>query len=356
MGATSLQKRIRVLLHAMNNNINSPSTKIKPAPISPRRINFPLIVISLSVLGLTIAGILSILTPPKEVIVANDFTIDNYDRTQSTFKKVSFSGQEIEVPEQFNIYQAQNSTGTAQELVSRLIAEYQLPVDDYKADYWHNDRYGLAKNNFENYFVFSSAVTQEKNSIPLLTQEAINACLNFYNKYELLLGLQVQDEDILHFSGGFEPTTVKPEEAMVAHIPLTYQLDGYPLYFQNHSDYPFFCRVNNYYELERVVFRDFFQTWQVARQMPAISIEQAVENIRGGQASIISAESRIITTIDLNWINEADLYSVQLEYRYDEELKTAYPFYNFKAKLINSAGINIEATIITPAVASAIKQ
>jgi len=49
------------------------------------------------------------------------------------------------------------------------------------------------------------------------------------------------------------------------------------------------------------------------------------------------------------------LYSVSIEYRYDEELKIAYPFYKFKAKLINSAGINIEAVIITPAVETANK-
>jgi len=340
----------------MNNNTNFSSTKIKQTPLSPRHINFPLIVISLSVLGLIIAGILSILTPPKETLVANDFAVNNYDQTQSTFKKVDFSGQEIAVPKQFNIYQAQNGTGIAEELVSRLIAEHQLPADDYKVDYWHNDRYGLAKNNFENYFVFSSAVTQEKNSVPLLTQEAIDVCLNFYNKYELLLGLEAQGEDILYLGSGFEPTAVGPEEAIVAHIPLTYQLDGYPLYFQNHDDYPFFCRVNNYYELERVVFRDFFQTFQTVREMPALSIEQAITNIKAGQASIIRAESRIVSVIDLNWIDKADLYSVKVEYRYDDELKIAYPFYNFSAKLTNSAGINIEATIITPAVASAIKQ
>jgi hypothetical protein len=47
------------------------------------------------------------------------------------------------------------------------------------------------------------------------------------------------------------------------------------------------------------------------------------------------------------------LYAVEIEYRYDSELKIAYPFYKFSAKLTNSAGINIEAKIITPAVASA---
>lgn len=318
-----------------------------------RQLNFPLIVIVLSIAALTVAAVLRILTPPPETIVTTDFAVTNYDQTRSTFKQISFVGSPITVPDSFHIYQAQNSPGTAQELVTRIVREYQLPPEGSRDEYWLGERQSITKNNYENNYMFINVGTQERNQVPLLTSEAVDACLNFYRKYELLLGLRVQTDDIIYFSAGFEPVQVDPSQAVLAHIPLTYVLDGYPLYLANHDDYPFFCRVNNYYELERVVFRDLFQTWQSVRELPSLSIDQAVANIKDGQASIIRAESRIAFIIDLNWIDHAELTAVKIEYRYDETLRVAYPFYNFTARLTNSAGINIDANIITPAVRSA---
>lgn len=69
----------------------------------PIKINFLGIVLIAAILILVLASIFSILTPKKDKIIANDFAINNYDDTQSTFKKVNFSGNEIYVPENFNI-------------------------------------------------------------------------------------------------------------------------------------------------------------------------------------------------------------------------------------------------------------
>ena len=343
----------------MNNTFPTPprenSARTQPSPKinKLRRLNFPLFIIVLSVVALTVAAVLRLLTPPQETILVNDFATNNYDQTQSTFKQISFIGQPIIVPDNFHIYQAQNNTGAAQELAMRIVKEYQLSPEGSRDEYWLGEQQSVTKSNYENNYLFINITTENRNNVPLLTSEAVETCLNFYRKYEMLLGLQVQIDDIIYFNEGFEPVEVDPNQAMLVHIPLTYVLNDYPLYLENHDDYPFFCRVNNYYELERVVFRDFFQTFQSVKEMPSLSIDQAVVNIKNGHASIIRAESRVAFIIDLNWIERAELTSVKIEYRYDEELKIAYPFYNFSARLTNSAGINIDANIITPAVRSA---
>lgn len=321
----------------------------------PIKINFLGIVLIATILILVLASIFSILTPKKEKIIANDFAINNYDDTQSTFKKVSFSGNEIYIPEIFNIYQATKNTGLADDLASKIIAEYNLTADSSVENYWLSENAALSKNSYENYYVFNNVSSNKEgnNNLAISIDEAIKICQNFYSKYNFLAPLIPQKEAIVYLNNKFEQSKVDSSEASYAQIPLTYELDGYKVFFENQNSYPFLCRVNNLYNLERVIFRDFFQEFTAARQIPSISIDQAVKNIKNGKASIIDATSNIAYTLDLNWINNADLYAVKIEYRYDEKLKIAYPFYNFSAKITNAGGINIEAKIITPAVNTA---
>ena len=319
-----------------------------------KRVNFLLLISIAAIVVLLVAAIIKIITPTSEKIVVNDFAVNNYDDTQSTFKKISFSGNEITIPETFNIYQAQNSTGLADELANKLLIEYQLVADDDIENYWLSNDYALAKNSYEHYYTFKGATPDNgSKNLAIIANSAIEVCQNFYSKYNINLPLIPQEDALIYLDSGFEQNVVESNQATFLQIPLTYELDGYKVFYENQNSYPFFCRVDNLYNLERVVFRDFFQEFQVVRQMSAISINQAVNNIKKGNASIIDAESDYAVVIDLNWINEADLYSVSIEYRYDSELKIAYPFYKFQAKLTNSAGINIQAEIITPAIANA---
>lgn len=328
----------------------------EPNKSPKKKINFLLLIAFLALGVLLLATVLKIITPTEEKIVANDFTINNYDDTQSTFKKINFSGVDISIPAAFNIYQAKNSPGLADELANKLIIEYQLVADPNIKNYWLSDNHALAKSSYEHNYTFRSGDKNEGVAeLAIITNSAIEICQNFYSKYNILVPLVAQKDSIIYLDSGFEQNIVKINKATFAQIPLTYELDGYKVFYENRNDYPFFCRVDNFYNLERVNFRDFFQEFETSKQLSSISINQAVNNIKKGNASIIDASSEIATVVDLNWINEADLYSVEIEYRYDNELKIAYPFYKFQAKLTNSAGINIQAEIITPAVASAIQ-
>lgn len=318
------------------------------------RPSFLVVVMLITGVTLLLSVIISIITPTKDRIVANDFVVNNFNDTQSTFKKVSFTGTKIVVPVNFNIYQSQNNSGLAEELVDKLIKEYGLQPDESTPNYWTGATNSLAKNNYEHYYIFSNQAEKKDNVLVIIADEAISVCQKFYSKYSLLLDLKPQKNSLLYLNTGLEQSIVSAKQATFLQIPLTYELDGYKVFYENQSDYPFFCRVNSNYELERVVFKDFFERFQALKEIPSISIDQAISNIKNGNASIIKANSKIVSAIDLNWINEAELYSVEIEYRYDGELKIAYPFYKFQTKLTNSAGINIEAELITPAVATAI--
>ena len=325
----------------------------KKIKLQLKNIKFTQFVVGTTVVALLVAAVLRVITPQEEKIISSQFVTENYDGSQSSFKKVVFSGIPVILPEQLNIYSAINSPGLADQLALVLINEYQMVADPEIPNYWLGEKFSLTKSNYDQNYVLNGVHEQNENDLPIILTEAISVCHNFYSKYNIDAPLVPREDAITYLNNSHEQGFVSPNEATYLHIPLTYELDGYPVFYQNKNSYPFFCRVDNFYELKRASFKDFFQEFQLVGQLKPVSIDQAVNNIKKGEASVISAQSQIAPIIDLDWIEEADLYRVEIDYRYDEKLRIAYPFYKFKAKLTNSGGINIEATIITPAIKTA---
>lgn len=305
-------------------------------------------------LTLAASAIFKVITPKaKTVAVKNETITSNYDKTKSTFKKIFFSGNKIAAPDIFNVFSLILSNSSADLLANQIINKNNLVVHETIPNYWSSENAELIKSTYESNYTFVNIINQQENDLKIIQDEAIKTCLNFYSKHNVNLKLVPQTGSIVYLSKGTEQSKVEAKDAYSMQIPLTYELDGYPVYYQNEKDYPFFCKIDNNYNIRKVVFKDFFSNFEIIDQMSPISIDQAINNIKNGTASIISAESQVAYIVDLNWINEADLYSVEIDYRYDDVLKIVYPFYKFKAKLTNSAGINIQAEIITPAIATA---
>lgn len=315
----------------------------------------PILVIFV-IIALLISAILMILTPQKEKVVQSDFVTSNYNQTQSTFKKVIFTGGETTVPETFKIYQIDTMLSLGDVLASAIIRDYQLENHEKLENYWIKDKHVLIKNTYENRWSLDFSPQKNENRVTIIVDEAIDKCFNFYSKYNIASTLTAQKDNIIYLDGNLQQEEADPKKATSLQIPLSYELDGYPVFYQNESNYPFFCKINNNYEIERIVFKENLHVFKLVREIPSISIDQAIKNIKNGKVSIINAQSKIVEAIDLNWINEAELQSVSIDYRFDENLKIAYPFYKFQAKIINSAGIDIQAELITPAVNSAVQK
>lgn len=314
------------------------------------------ILIIFVIASLFISAILIAITPQKEKISQADFVTSNYNDTKSTFKKVTFTGREIVVPEKFKLYQPTTSINLINELADKIIKDYQLEQEEKLNNYWTRENYTLIKNSYESRWSFDLNPEKIDNKVSIVSSEAVTTCFDFYSKYNINLPLIAQEDEISYLDGKLEQEKSEPEKALYLQIPLTYELDGYPVFYQSESNYPFFCKINNNYEIERIVFKDSFYIFESVKEMPSISIDQAIKNIKNEKASVIDAQSQIAGAIDLNWINEADLQSVSIDYRFDENLKLAYPFYKFKAKLSNDSGTSIQAILITPAVETAVEK
>jgi hypothetical protein len=98
------------------------------------------------------------------------------------------------------------------------------------------------------------------------------------------------------------------------------------------------------------VFKEKFYQFEPTLEMNTISLDQAIKNIEKGKASVIYATTGQPERLDLNWIDTANLTDFEIEYRFDETTKIAYPFFKFEAAITNSAGVAMQAIIITPAV------
>ena len=314
------------------------------------------ILIIFVVVALLISAILIVITPQKEKVIQSDFVTNNYNQTQSTFKKVVFIGEKITVPEIFKIYQTNTTINLDNALANAIIRDYQLEIHEKLENYWIKNNYVLIKNTYDGRWSFDSGLTKNENRVAIIADEAINKCFNFFSKYNIVATLTAQKDNIIYLDGNLQQEKTDPKKATSLQIPLSYELDGYPVFYQNESNYPFFCKINNNYEIERITFKENLYVFESVKEIPSINMNQAIKNIKNGKASIINAQSQIVEAIDLNWINEAELQSVSIDYRFDENLKIAYPFYKFQAKLINSAGINIQAEIITPAVVSTVQK
>lgn len=334
---------------------NQKSVKAKQQVVL-REMDFAKTALIVIIAILVLAAILRLLTPTPPSLPASDFVFTNYDDTRTTFKKISFIGSLITPPEEFMTYQVGGEVGLANTVANSIIAKYSLTPEVGVPNYWSGENAHLAYSPIDKRYSFSINSPNNHDSPMIVLSEAIRSCLNFYNQYQINLSLSAQTQDILHLSEKHVHGEVSPEEADVIQIPFTIKLGDQVLLEQNELNTAIVCRVNRDYEVIKMVFKETIQSFVSAQQLKSISLNQALANIERGNASIIDAYSEVVNNIDLNWIEKADLYDVKIEYRFDPKLGIAYPFYRFSAKLTNSAGVNIQAEIITPAVNAKIEK
>ena len=308
--------------------------------------------------ALIIASILRVLTPQEEQVLESDFVIENFDKSETTFKKVAFMGNPIEIPKSFAIYRPVTSENQADRLAEKIIRDFSLIQQENRDNYWLTEDYNLINRTAEHEYVFynltETNISSQSASIDL--SKAIQNCDNFLKNYDIDLEMEAQTDEVVYLGEGLEPQETTIEDAIEAQIPFTQMIGEYPVFYLNEKDFPFHCAVNRNEEIRDFVFKDLLYKFEEVRELNSISIDRAINNISNGKASIISAKSQIAEILDLTYIQRAELTSVSIDYRYDNKLQILYPFYHFQADITNIDGLNIKAEIITPAVNTAQEQ
>ncbi len=301
-------------------------------------------------LGLLLSLLIRVLTPPEKNLVQSDFVVKNYDSTKSDFKKVAWLGTESPIPEKLSIFQQNNELDLAKYLADLLISEHNLTPMEGVENYWINENKFLMYSPLEKSFVYNTSNEISNEAPQMIIDEAIRKCTDFYRQYNLDINLSAQKKDIIYLNNDQDHGEVTLENATALQIPFIHQVGEYSLMYQNENNPPFVCRVDNNYQVIKLTFKEKFHQFEPTLELNTISLEEAINNIKDGKASIIYATTGQPERLDLSWIETADLTDFEIEYSFDETTKIAYPFFKFEATITNSSGVTMQAIIITPAV------
>jgi len=310
-------------------------------------------ILSIVILTLFIfAIILRILTPQSITVKESPQLSTNYDNTHTQFQNVRYSGTMPQVPESFYIDATEVSGVTPELIKNQLISKYSLTPGKYVSDSWESNEYFLYQTPIDKSVVLGRNVPPTPKLTSIDRKTAIQSATTILNQVFPNQQLQMIDNYIIFIGGGTSSTISTPDKAQMVRVPFSYTIDGYPVYYQNKINFPFEIIINIDYGLQKLTFFPEFFTFAHLRKEKSIPVEHAIQNINRGFGTIVNADQPEKDTIDVQQITSANLTSVSIEYRVNDELHVALPFYHFSGTAQNSLGSTLSVDVITPAIAT----
>ncbi|MGD9129671.1 MAG: hypothetical protein PVJ09_04255 [Candidatus Woesebacteria bacterium] len=301
-----------------------------------------------------VSVIIRILTPGYKKVPETEFISTNRYGSTSKLSNIIFNGDrsQLAVPAELALAQAQNTETTASYVEEQLTDQFSLTLLEGTDNIWQGSLYSLSKNNQQYVLVSNQEAPIGKT---LNKEQAISTASTLLNNFFPNLGLVALEKEISFFKAGFHLEESSEADAEIMEIPFTYKLNGIPVFYAHSEDFPFKVMLNSNYQIQKLTFQPFFVNLTISAKAKSISIDQAIENINQNKASIVFAYYEGHGSLSLEEIASGMLTQVSLEYRIDDELKIAYPFYRFKGTLINNKGDELRAELITPAVQTSAK-
>ncbi len=148
-------------------------------------------------------------------------------------------------------------------------------------------------------------------------------------------------------TGGHEDIAeVAPERATFIRLFYEKRLDTLPITFSSSSIETFTIEatVNGVF---RAVLPNTFLAPQSTGEFSVISVDEAVNNIRQGQFSIIGTTVRVQ---DENDYTRFDLTVQDLQYRFDETSRTLFPVFRFSGTALTQSYQELPIIVVTEAI------
>lgn len=318
--------------------------------------NWPKFFIGLVIILLIVSAVLKALSPPIVAIPQTATYIQsNFYGQKTTFQNISYSGAQPEVPQQMTVDRQTATSTTIDDVLSQMVKNYQLTQLTSPSNVWTGQSYSLSKTAVTNSYTLSNDVFTPTQTL-LDKTLAIATAQKFMQSYFPGIQTSVLENNIGYYLTANEPVETTADKATGAYLPFTYQVDGYPVYFQNNSSYPFGFSIDGDLNIIRVDFSPFFIQLTPLQKQNTISINQAVQNMNAGKASLINIGLDGAGVDNISEVKSADLSSVSLEYRTDEKTDFVYPFYRFSGTATNGTGQSFTVEIITPAIQTTVQQ
>jgi len=297
---------------------------------------------------------------PREVPIAtSNFQSTNRDGSQSKFLEVTYSGPQPvsnQIPKEFSIASYTKPAVNFDQIKEDLISDLNLIQSENLETIWINQDWYLDYQPVSNYYSLTKLLDIEENYINQLPtgfnmDSLLSVTYEEKNKLFPNLEITIQSDNIVFWPTireFYTETTIN--NALLAEVPMTYEIDDYPIYFQKESKYPFVFLISSDMSFVKLTYFPFATNPRVIGKKRSISIDDAIENIRNNRfASIISNYQEQGNELKIESILSVDFDDFAIEYRIDEEQSLIYPFYRFSGNA-ESVNDNLRIEVLTPAI------
>lgn len=310
-----------------------------------------------SAILLLVSMIVRLFLPSEVDIPLSDFQRINKDGSQSEFYEVINQVSEIEVPDNFSIATYTNNSINFEKVKNDLINNLNLQQNPSVDTIWSNEKWYLNYQPDSNEYILLNLENSEEGhekklpngfNLDQLVMFVENQMKNFLPE----IGVSVRTDSIDFWPNEHENyvelSTIS--EATFADVPLTYTIDGYPIFDKKESTYPFRMTVYSDLSFGKLTYSPFSIDIRMAGNKKSISVEEAVENIRTNRfASIIENFQEQGNELKIEQILSVTFEQVSIEYRIDEEQRLIYPFYKFSGEAETENDI-LWLEVLTPAI------
>ncbi len=335
-----------------------------PVQITNKKLLIGLLVFALLSTGLSL--IFYSLTPNRNAgLSPSEFMSTNFNQTKSEFKKLTYNGPELDLPEKLPIAGIKLNPTIVSQIAQQMIEQYQLVQHPRSENIWVRDNYSLFHDKNRNEYIFnnqlsiqeqaseSAAMAESKRFVgkTIQTEVAVNTATQFIQTLlpqSPYIPVKGQLKFLRKDKTDLDETIEK--NATIIEIPFAPQVANLPV-INNYDEYaPIRVMLNADNEIVKLTIQQQIIETNIVKQVATITAQQAVANILAGQGSIIAAYQNSINQLDLATITSGKLTKATSEYRTDIETGSAFPVYRFSGTVITNNGGEVSVEIITPAV------
>jgi len=303
----------------------------------------------IAIVAITIGSLLRLLTPQPTPVPVSSFVSLNSDSSQTVFNEITYTGTEKEFPKELDVAQLQPLNTSNDELIERLTQTFSLKPSPFTSQILLGPEYSLTPGDLDNQFILTRKANSAAGKITY--DAALPVAQTFLNTNFPNLALTPLTSEVIYSLNQPELAIVSAEEAELVQIPFTYLIDGLPLYYQKQAKLPFVITVSADAKIQRAIITPLSFTPVVQEKVSIILVAQALENINTRNlGSVISAYFNGPKKVEISSLVSGKMTDVVIEYRFDEVVGLAYPFYRFSGTAANAEGTDMKVEIITPAV------
>lgn len=279
----------------------------------------------------------------------------NPDNTNTEFLNLTFSGSAPAAPEKMWVAKVLSFGKTnSQELLNSLINAYDLQQSPYVDTMWIGKTHSLEYDLENNEYRLSTRLSLDNPAPHLIEPSTVSQLVSRANteakKIFPTIKLVSFPNKAQLLKGGLEFGPASQDDALYIGVPFGLSFYDTPVLLEYELDFPMVVYIDARGEVFRIVARPFSAEFEAKSQHFSLSVQEALQEIQRGNASIIESYSERTFTPKLDKVVRGEFTNATLEYRIDPNNNLLVPYYHFVGTLVNYDNDLFTADVITPAV------